>query len=46
MKERVAMPVAAGVLDLYEEAVPGTFFEQLRRDLDLSDRRRISICPW
>ena len=21
------MPVAAGVLDLYEEAVPGTFFE-------------------
>src|SRR5437879_875659 len=46
MKEGApTMPVAAGVLDLYEQAVPWTFFEQLRKDLDLSDRRRIFNLP-
>jgi len=35
----------SGVLDLYGEAVPDSFFEQLERDLGRSARRRIFSLP-
>ena len=35
----------SGILDLYGEAVPAQFFEQLQRDLGLSARRRIFSLP-
>jgi putative transposase len=46
MKERLQMPVAnGGVLDLFEQAVPGQFFEQLQKELGLPARRRIFNLP-
>lgn len=39
------MPVARSILDLYEEAVPQPFFEQLRTELGLPARRRIFTLP-
>jgi hypothetical protein len=34
-----------GVLDLYQKAVPGEFFQQLKQELNLSSRRRIFDLP-